>query len=145
MLADLGLVSTLRWSADRLAQRTGVIVHFVADNTAARLPPDLAIACYRVVQEAITNIVRHARAKQVWLEFHARDDEVQLVIRDDGVGFDVSAVRLHAARGASFGVLGMQERVELLEGHFDIESKQAWGTTIRVRIPLTSTESHPAE
>src|ERR1700680_3393608 len=102
MLDDLGLVTTLRWYADRQAQRAGFALHFVAETATTRLPPELATACYRVVQGALTNVLRHARARQVWLEFHEHEDDVRLVIRDNGVGFDVAAVRKRAARGASW-------------------------------------------
>ncbi len=136
MLDDLGLVSTLRWYADRQARRAGFTLHLSVDSAGYRLPADIQIACYRVAQEALTNVVRHARARHVWLEYHEDEVQVQIVVRDDGVGFEVAEVRQRAARGASLGVLGMQERTELLGGQFDIESKPAHGTTIRVRFPL---------
>ena len=145
MLDDLGLISTLRWNADRQAERSGLVVHFAAESSGARLPTNLETACYRIVQEALTNVVRHAKARQVWLEYREQGQEVQLLIRDDGVGFDLSAVRDRAVRGASFGVLGMQERVELLDGHIDIESKPMHGTTIRVRFPFTPASSDATE
>jgi signal transduction histidine kinase len=93
----------------------------------------------------LTNVVRHAKARQVWLEYREQGQEVQLLIRDDGVGFDLSAVRDRAVRGTSFGMLGMQERVELLDGHIDIESKPMHGTTIRVRFPFTPASSDTTE
>ena len=102
---------------------------------AARLPAELAIACFRVVQEALTNVVRHARARHVWVELRQGDDEVDLAIRDDGVGFDPETARRGAARGESFGLLGIQERVELLGGRADIQSQPGQGTSIRVWFP----------
>jgi two-component system sensor histidine kinase UhpB len=143
MLDDLGLVSTLRWYADRQARRAGFTLHLSVDSAGCRLPADIQIACYRLVQEALTNVVRHARAKQVWLEYQEDEAQVQIVVRDDGVGFDVAEVRQRAARGASLGVLGMQERTELAGGQFDIESKPAQGTAIRVRFPLSSGPNVP--
>lgn len=137
MLDDLGLVSTLRWYADRQSQRAGLVVHFVAESSAASLPSDLVTACYRVAQEALTNVVRHAQAREVWLEFRGGDAALELIIRDNGIGFDVAAVRQRAAHGASFGVLGMQERVELLGGQIEMESQPSRGTTIHVRLPVT--------
>ena len=73
----------------------------------------------------------------MWLEFRQREEEVQLLVRDDGVGFDLAMVRAKAALGASFGVLGMQERAELLGGQLSIESKPGCGTTISVRFLMT--------
>ena len=100
------------------------------------MPADLEIACYRVVQEALTNVVRHAQARQVRVEFRQQEEEVQLVIRDDGVGFNLEAVQRGAARGASFGVLGMEERVELLGGQIEFTSNPGQGTGIQVRFPV---------
>jgi PAS domain S-box-containing protein len=137
MLDDLGLVSTIRWFADRQAQRAGLELELVADSSGVRLPPDLEIACYRVVQEALTNVVRHAQARQVRVEFRQREEEIQLVIRDDGVGFNLEAVQRGAARGASFGVLGMEERVGLLGGQIEFISNLGQGTGIEVRFPLS--------
>jgi two-component system sensor histidine kinase UhpB len=136
MLDDLGLISTLRWYADRQAQRSGFILHFNAQSSFARLPAEVETACYRVVQEALTNVIRHARARQAWLDYSEDESEVRLLIRDDGVGFDTAAVRQRILEGASFGVLGMQERVTLLGGRFEIDSIPAQGTTILVRIPV---------
>jgi len=136
MLDDLGLVATLRWLGTRQAERAGFQLHFVADTTGARLESALEIACYRIAQEAFTNIVRHAQAQQVWLDFHQNDEQVQIIIRDDGVGFDVATVRQQAASGASFGVLGMHERVELLGGQIEIVSGESQGTTIKVDFQL---------
>jgi len=138
MLDDLGLVPTLRWYADRQAQRAGHILHFSAESTGRRLPADIKTAVYRVGQEALTNIVRHAQARNVYLDVEEHENEVRLEIRDDGAGFDVATVRMRAVQGASFGVSGMQERIELLDGTIEIQSRPAYGTTIRVRIPVES-------
>lgn len=145
MLDDLGLVSTIRWFAGRQAQRAGLELEFVADSSGERLPADLEIACYRVVQEALTNVVRHAQARHVRVEFRQHDEEVQLAIRDDGVGFNLAAVQQGAVRGASFGVLGMEERVELLGGQIEFTSNPGQGTGIQIRFPLSSQPTPKAE
>ena len=111
ILDDLGLVPALRWLVARQARQTGLSIQFVADPLDERLPPDLEIACFRMVQEALTNIVRHAQAEQVQVELRRREGEMQLSVRDDGVGFDVQAALESAAHGASLGLLGMRERV----------------------------------
>jgi len=136
LLDDLGLVVALRWYVDRQAQRTGFTAQFVADALKTRPRPDIETACFRVAQEALTNVVRHARAQQVRVELHQRDTELHLLIRDDGKGFDVRTAQERAAQGASMGLLGMQERVWLVGGQIAIESTPAWGTEIRVRFPL---------
>jgi signal transduction histidine kinase len=138
MLDDFGLAAALRWLLDRQAQRAGFVGHFSAPTSEAPLHPDLATACYRIAQEALTNVVRHARARHVWVELLQGDDEVILTIRDDGVGFDPEDARGRAARGESFGLLGIRERVELLGGRVDIRSQPGQGSTIRVRLSVAS-------
>jgi signal transduction histidine kinase len=101
-----------------------------------RLPPEIETTCFRVVQEALTNIVRHANAKHVRVELRKIQPELELIIQDDGVGFDVRAVMERAAGDLSLGLLGMQERVQLVGGRFHIESDTALGTEIRVYFPL---------
>jgi signal transduction histidine kinase len=138
VLDDLGLVAALRWQADRQAQRGGIVVQFVADPPELRAPPDIETACFRVAQEALTNVVRHAQARQIRVEVRHRGADLELLIQDDGVGFDLAAARERASREASFGLLGMEERVQLAGGQIVIESAPGRGTTIRVRFPLTS-------
>jgi PAS domain S-box-containing protein len=145
MLDQLGLVSTIRWYADRQAQRSDFALEFVMDSSGDRFPADLEIALYRVVQEALTNVCRHADARHVRLELRQSDEEVRLVIHDDGVGFDVAAAQKKGSRGESFGVFGMRERVELFGGQIEIESKSGQGTAIHVRFPIPSTPLHPRE
>ena len=106
------------------------------------LPPAVETTCYRIVQEALTNIVRHARAKQVLVVVDRRDQQLHLLIQDDGVGFDVPEVLKQASGGASLGLLGMQERVSLVEGQIEIKSSPGHGTEIGVRFPLAS---HPPD
>jgi signal transduction histidine kinase len=141
MLDDLGLVPAVRWYADRQAQRAGFAVHFVVESSAPRLSTELATACFRVIQEALTNVARHARAQNVWIELRQVDLEVDLTIRDDGVGFDLVTARGTAVRGESFGLLGLRERVDLLGGRADIWSQPGHGTTIRAWFPITSSPS----
>jgi signal transduction histidine kinase len=138
LLDDLGLVAALRWYVDRLAQRTGFVAEFVADPPGIRAPANLETACFRVAQEALTNVVRHARAHHVRVELLQHDTELHLLVRDDGIGFEVAAARQRAARGGSLGLLGMQERVLLIRGRIDIQSVPGQGTEIRIRLPLTS-------
>lgn len=106
-------------------------IELVADPLENDIPPDLNTTCFRIVQEALTNILRHAAAKKVLVELRRHHAELELVIRDDGIGFDVSA-----ARSASLGLLGMQERAVLLNGQLKINSKPGAGTEIRARFPL---------
>ncbi len=138
MLDDLGLVSALRWYVDRQARLAGFEARFTANLGDARLPPDLETVCFRVTQEALTNVVRHAHAGKVNVSLRQRDDTLFLIIRDDGVGFDVRQKQARAMQGASSGLLGMQERVLFAGGHMEITSRPQRGTEIWVRFPLAT-------
>ena len=109
------------------------------------LPPDLATACYRVIQEALTNVIRHASAHHVWVELKQSESVLELVVRDDGVGFDVAPTLEQAARRGSFGLLGMAERVQLLGGTFQMDSEPGSGTRIRVSFPLSEASDQSAD
>lgn len=133
VLDDLGLPAALRWYTDRFARDTGVVVRFSAD-AAHRLDPALETACFRVVQEALTNIMRHARARQVWIHLHVGTRGAEVNVRDDGVGFDVAAAR-ERATGVSLGLLGMEERVSSFGGELEVRSAPGEGTEIVARFP----------
>ncbi|NJN66897.1 MAG: GAF domain-containing protein [Chloroflexaceae bacterium] len=138
LLDDLGLVAALRWYVDRQSQWSGVLAEVGADPDITRLPSDLETACFRVAQEALTNVVRHARARHAHVDLRQRGKDLSLVIRDDGIGFDVRAAWKRAERGASLGLIGMQERVLLVGGQLDIISTATRGTEIRARFPIRS-------
>lgn len=141
MLDDLGVVAAVRWYLDRQAHRAGFKAHFKAEMPKLRVPADLETTCFRIVQEAITNAVRHAQAQNVWVTVQqCNADELELIIQDDGVGFDVKAVMQRGAGDLSLGVLGMHERAELIGGRLEIQSDQARGTEIRGVFPLRKTE-----
>jgi signal transduction histidine kinase len=135
LLDDLGLAPALRWYTDRQAQRAGFAVHFAADLPETRLHVDVETTCFRVVQEALTNVIRHAQAQRVSIELRQGQEGLELSIRDDGRGFDVERALQHAAGGASLGLLGMQERVQFAGGQIDIQSAPGQGTEIRVSFP----------
>jgi signal transduction histidine kinase len=140
VLDDFGLAPALESLFERLGQSTGCEMKLVAQGFTEKLSPDANITLYRVTQEALTNVLRHARARHVWVALRVDDGDVLLEIYDDGVGFDYSAARARAKFGLSMGILGMQERVELLGGKFDIESSDH-GTTVRVRLPNARQEA----
>jgi PAS domain S-box-containing protein len=137
LLETAGLDATLRWLAQQHGQRTGIITEVVGHVTDA--PGEVAIACFRVLQEALTNVVRHAGAQHVRIELHQSEGKLSLVIRDDGVGFDVSRTLERAAGGANLGLVGMRERVEILGGNLTIASQPGHGTSIHVSFPLPDT------
>jgi signal transduction histidine kinase len=136
ILDDLGLEAALRWYVAREAGRAGLAFRFDVSSIGARLAPALETACFRLVQEALTNVVRHGGATAVAVTLDASDGEVRVSISDDGKGFDVRAARRRAAAGGSQGLLIMEERVSLAGGKLEIRSGQASGTTVAARIPL---------
>jgi two-component system sensor histidine kinase UhpB len=136
LLDDLGLVSALRWYANRQAERNGWILTFSIDGMVGRVPAPIEVACFRVVQEALTNVAKYARAKTIDLTLRQDSSEVMLIIQDDGVGFDVMLAR-QRAQGHSIGLLGMEERVRLAGGTLVISSTPGHGTGLRLYFPLT--------
>ena len=138
MLDDIGIVAALRWCLDRQARQAGFAATIHAGPSIGQLPPDISIACFRVAQESFTNIARHAEARHVRVEIRQLAEELELLVCDDGVGFDVPAARRRATRGESIGLLGMEERIQLVGGQFEIASSPSDGTTIRARFPLSN-------
>lgn len=136
MLDDLGLLPALRWMAEQSAARSDFTLQFDTAMPEVRLAPEVETACFRIVQEALTNIARHAKAQRVEIELHRTDDALMLRVHDDGCGFDLAAMRERAVIGGSIGVLGMQERAELIGGQLNIESIPGQGSTVRLRCPL---------
>jgi PAS domain S-box-containing protein len=133
-LDDLGLVAALRWYVDREAQRAGLAPEFSAGDL-ERLPPELETACFRIAQEALTNVVRHAKAKQVRVELSQSGDELHLVVRDDGIGFDPAAIG-GGASDVKLGQLGMRERALIVGGTIEVVSAPGRGTEVHARFPL---------
>jgi PAS domain S-box-containing protein len=140
MLDDLGLVAALRWQLERQAERVGFQARLIAEDLPERFDPDLETTCFRIAQEALTNISRHAEANNVEIEVRICKPELLLTIRDDGVGFDVDRALADSTHGKSFGILGMQERVALLDGKLAINSEDKRGTIVTVRLPLQLAE-----
>ena len=136
LLDDFGLIPAIRWYLERHAARADFAVELCADREMMRPPAPLETACFRVIQEAVTNAMRHAKARHLRIEIEPQEKSFQFAIHDDGVGFDVEAARRRALTGGSIGLTGMQERVEFLGGHLDIESGGGRGTHIRVSLPL---------
>jgi len=133
LLDDLGLLPALRWYLDQQARLAGLRVEFFADPALGRLDAAIETACFRVAQEALTNVVRHAHAKTVILELHLMEEVLHLEVRDDGTGFDVMTARL-----AGFGLLGMCERVTLLGGEVNCKSAPGRGTEVHAFFPVAS-------
>lgn len=141
MLDTAGLDATLRWLASQHEQRTGIPTEVVGHLN--EVPGEVAIAAFRVIQEALTNVLRHAQAQHIWIELSQSDGAAELLVRDDGVGFDVPETLDWAANRGHLGLLGMNERVQILGGRLEVDSKPGLGTRIRLSLPLTEPISEP--
>ena len=136
MLDHLGLVPALRWYAQSRLEPKGTRVVIEQIGEAPRLPPEVEIGLFRVVQEAINNIVRHAAARNVSILFNLNDRAVTAYIEDDGIGFDPIELTTPGESLRGLGLMGMRERVELVGGVLDIDSAPGAGTRIHISIPL---------
>ncbi len=141
MLDDLGLCAALRWYADQQGQRAGLNIRFSAPLLEGRLDPTLETTCFRVAQEALTNIVRHAQAHAVLVELHEEEDCLHLMVRDDGIGFDLEQIRGQLSAGTSMGLLGMEERASLMGGRIELKSAPAQGTEVHAWFPMAQSEA----
>jgi len=136
MLDDLGLEPALRWYTQRQARLSGLKARFRADPLENRVDSLIETECFRVAQEALTNVVRHAHATNVSVELKRRNGDLYLSVRDDGVGFDVAGCRDQAVRGASLGLLSMEERAHLVGGNLEFVSAPGQGTEVRAWFPI---------
>lgn len=131
MLDDLGLLPALTWHLERVRKLMQIHVQLAHSGIERRFAPELEISAYRVVQEAVTNIVRHAGVREAVVRLWANSTTLAVQIVDRGVGFDPQTIPESSA-----GLLGMQERVLLLGGHFTVESAPGQGTTITAEFSL---------
>jgi PAS domain S-box-containing protein len=137
LLDDLGLTAALRWYVDRFAQRTGIIAEILNGlEEGGRLPRELETACFRIAQEALTNVARHAQAGSVSVQLERSRERMLLTIIDDGVGFDVDKLRKSASAATALGLRGMEERALAVGGYIKIDSGLERGTQIRATFPL---------
>lgn len=136
-LDDLGLVPALRKFAHDFEDKAKIRTIFELTGKEVRMPSAMEGAVYRLVQEAFTNAQKHARASFVTLEVAFSTETVTIVIVDNGIGFQSEQMENHAQDNSHFGLIGMRERVDLLEGRMEIDSKIGHGTKIIVHIPIS--------
>jgi two-component system sensor histidine kinase DegS len=135
-LDDLGLVPTLRKFVQDFEEKTRIRAVFETMGKDKRLPGAMEAALFRLVQEGYNNALKHAQPTFVSLEMTFQDETVQLVIADNGVGFQLNVVESRSKTHTHFGLIGMRERVELLQGKMDIESVVGQGTKIKIDVPI---------
>ena len=135
ILDDIGLAPALEKYLRRVGKENSLVVTFHPDKSNSRMSPQAEVALYRIVQEAVFNIQRHAKATHVEVGMVRKKDLLVLEITDNGQGFDLAAVN---AEGDNWGLIGMQERAEVLGGSLEIISNIGRGTKVVVKLPLTS-------
>ncbi|HZD56572.1 MAG TPA: sensor histidine kinase [Anaerolineales bacterium] len=136
ILDDLGLIPAIRWYARSNLEEAGVRVELNASEENMLLPPQLNSTLFRIAQEAINNILRHAQANSVTIALHQNKKEVCLSIADDGQGFDLIAAQEQAVGLQHLGLLGIQERAEMVGGRVTVSSAPGKGTQLQVSVPL---------
>jgi signal transduction histidine kinase len=135
VLDRLGLLAGIEWLLNELERRTGIAASLTAGGIGDKVDADVSTAVFRITQEALTNVVRHAKASAIDVELFGTADAITLCIADNGEGFDAAAER----RAPSLGLFGMKERARGVGGALEINGIPGGGTTIRVVIPQTST------
>jgi signal transduction histidine kinase len=132
LLDNLGLAAAIEWQVKQVCERSGLQCTLNLEESEIELPPEASIALYRIAQEAMTNVVKYAKARHVEVDLVQNAEEVSLVLRDDGVGLPAGA----DTNALSHGISGMRQRVRALGGEFTIRGKPRAGTTLEVNIPL---------
>lgn len=134
-LDDLGLIPTLKKYLNSVGENFGTEVTIQIIGQETRLASNLEIALFRLAQEAVQNAFKHAKASQIQVKIEFRDEQITLLVKDNGIGFDCNVKKENA-----FGLIGMNERVDLLEGNFMLDSTPEKGTTILIQIPIKKQE-----
>jgi two-component system sensor histidine kinase NreB len=131
-IATLGLAAVAASYCHTLSSEQGVFVDFRQEDVPARVPNEVALALFRVLQEAVENAVSHAKVRDIWVSLRGTADEIHLEVADLGIGFDVAKVM----QGHALGLMAMRERLGLVGGDLEIHSTRGQGTRIRARAPL---------
>jgi len=139
ILDDMGLESAVGWYTETHLERQGITVVLDLQREKVPLSPNVEISAFRVCQEAITNVIKHANAKRVHISLDYNNGSLNGTIQDDGSGFELSTTQPGADGGWAVGILGMTERVNLLGGSLTIESNPDSGTAVKFEIPLGGT------
>jgi signal transduction histidine kinase len=135
-LEDLGLVAALEALVSEAGSKAEIPLSLRVIGTVRPLPPNVDLTLYRVVQESLTNVVRHAQARHAWVELRFARSEVKLAVRDDGIGFTSPHEPSDLTQAGHFGLVGMSERAESAGGSFEVHTAPGKGTRLILKIPL---------
>jgi len=134
-LDDLGLSAALRWYAGRLQELTPLKIRVNITGDEALMDEAARITMFRIIQESLNNIIKHADAREVHIELGFTEENVHIMVRDDGKGFDLDEVKVRRSSRPSLGLAGMEERAALLGGTVQVHSRPGYGTEVEARIP----------
>jgi len=137
-LEDLGLVPALEALANDVSSKAGIPISFHVTGTAAHQSSSVDLAIYRIVQESLSNVVRHAQAHHAWVDLRFAGEEVRLIVRDDGAGFVPPREAGDLTQAGHFGLVGMRERAQFIGGSLEVHSTPGKGTRLILRLPLQS-------
>jgi signal transduction histidine kinase len=135
LLDELGLPSAIEHWAEQLQARSNLTVTLNLQANLSNLRSESSLAIYRILQEASTNVLRHAEAKHLWVEALDHDEDLVIVVRDDGRGFEPPSARVRTEPGAGLGLLGMRERAHLWGGDLRLHSSCDQGSKVELRLP----------
>jgi signal transduction histidine kinase len=133
VLEDLGLADAIASECRAFVQREGIKVSIRTEGLSEKISPDVGLCIYRIVQEGLRNITKHARASEVFVSITGQDGNLHLSIQDNGIGFDLSQVK----KKGGLGLASMQERAYIIGGNFSVKSQPGQGTVIEVQAPLS--------
>jgi two-component system sensor histidine kinase UhpB len=143
-LDDLGLAAALRSHLDRQARVAGIAAHFDATDAPPDMGPETETACFRVAQEAVNNVLRHADARNLWVRLFTAGGRLALSVRDDGHGFDLEDIRTRSGADSSLGLVGMEERIALVGGSLELRSDREKGTVVVATFPVLRVKGEQA-
>lgn len=139
ILDDLGLIAAIEWQSQEFSRRSGIATEFSSSMDEFKYAPAIAIGLFRICQESLTNVARHAAASKIRISLEEENKYILLTIRDNGEGFDTRKI----GGKKTLGLLGMKERTLMMGGEFRIESLPGKGTTLVVTVPITTTNTNP--
>ena len=138
ILYELGLIETMYWLVEKIEEENKLKATFVTELTDVDLPEQKLILIYRIIQELVNNIVKHAKASKIDITFGSKREGIEITVIDNGEGFDVNKLAKVSMEQGGFGLFAVKERVRNLGGTFAIDTKKGEGTNVKFYIPLKS-------
>jgi signal transduction histidine kinase len=136
MLHEVGLEAALEWLAEQIQERHGIRVHFEDDEQPKASDENVRVLLFHAVHELLMNVIKHANASRAVVAVRRREEEVEIRVEDDGVGFDTEGVRVRVGQDGGFGLFSIRERLDVIGGSFEMSSNPGVGSRATLRAPL---------